>query len=139
MEILVPISYVVAAVLGTATIELKAGVLTHGPNGEPLSPDLVAGLHRAKWACTAAGLGPFVVTSLFDSTEHLPNSFHYKGRAADLRTRHLDAAGVDRMWKLLADALGPGWDVILEVDHIHIEFDPRAANAKAAYLGVRNE
>lgn len=139
MEILVPISYVVAAVLGTATLELKdAGVLTRNAKGEPLSPDLVAGLHRAKWAVTAAGLGPFVVTSLYDGT-HLPNSFHYKGRAADLRTRHLDAASVDRMWKLLAQTLGPGWDVILESDHIHIEFDPRAANAKAAYLGVRDD
>lgn len=140
MELLVPISYVVAAVLGTGTIALKDGVLTHGAKGEPLSPDLLAGLHRAKWAVTAAGLGPFTVTSLFDREgveDAAPNTLHPKGRAADLRTRHLDAAGVDRMWKLLAEVLGPGFDVILESDHIHIEWDPRAANAKAAYLGVR--
>jgi hypothetical protein len=135
--IAVAISRVLAAVTRGAGIETKPGVAWKGPNGEPTKLELVAGLYRAQWAVLAAGLGPFVVTSLYDSTEHLPNSYHYKGLAADIRTRHLDAAGIDRMWHVIASALGPGWDVIFESDHIHIEYDPRDANVSYAHLGVR--
>ena len=52
---------------------------------------------------------------------HDPTSLHYRGLAVDIRTR-------DYTWALLATlrrCLGPGWDVIDEGTHIHIERDPK--------------
>lgn len=65
-----------------------------------------------------------VVTSLTDGT-HKEGSLHYKGLAADLRTRHLKVNDVAVVVRGVKDALGKGWDVVLEGDHIHIEYDPK--------------
>lgn len=67
-----------------------------------------------------------VITSASDG-KHLPNSKHYSGEALDFRTHHLpqpdrDAALVAAM---LADALGADFDVVLEKDHLHVEYDPQ--------------
>jgi hypothetical protein len=67
------------------------------------------------------------VTSVSDS-EHKNGSLHYKGLAADLRTK-----GTGSARSLLGDLkrkLSPlGFDILLEYEgldneHIHIEFDP---------------
>jgi len=53
-------------------------------------------------------------------------SLHHVGLAADLRTRDLpggDVAGAIRID--LSAALSRDWDVVLEEDHIHMEFDPK--------------
>lgn len=131
-----PVSYLAAMLLGHTAIPAKDGVEWE-KGAEKASLSLLAAIYRAMWAVDLSGLGPFVVTSIFDSSEHLENSYHYKGRAADIRTRHLGPDGAQRMWGVIAEAVGPGFDVILEVDHIHIEHDPREANAGAAYKGTR--
>lgn len=74
----------------------------------------------------------FTITSLTDGV-HSSNSLHYKGRAADLRTRDLKGLAPDKLAALirakLADfSLGEGfaqspYDVVLEKDHIHVEID----------------
>lgn len=58
---------------------------------------------------------------------HGPNSLHSRDglcRAIDLRTRVLEdpSAVADE----LRAALGSQFDVVLEPDHIHVEFDPKA-------------
>lgn len=132
-----PLSFLAATIVRENGLTAKPGVAWKSAKGEPARLVLLAGLYRVQWAVEAAGLGPLTVTSVWDGT-HLPDSRHYVGLAADLRTHHLSSeADRRRMWEVVAEALGPGWDVILEVDHIHIEFDPRAANAAAAYLGTR--
>ena len=66
-----------------------------------------------------------VITSLTDS-KHMKDSFHYRGLAFDIRTRDLNANKLDIIYRNLLHALGPiGYDVILEKDHIHIEYDPK--------------
>ena len=65
-----------------------------------------------------------IITSLLDG-KHMPKSFHYKGLAVDLRTRHLSNKD-----KMIATArlrlmLGPNYDIVLEKTHLHIEFDPK--------------
>lgn len=71
-----------------------------------------------------------VVTSANDST-HGPNSLHYKGKALDIRTKHIK----DEMTKLaiikrIKSDLGPQFDVVYESagkenEHLHLEFDPK--------------
>jgi hypothetical protein len=64
-----------------------------------------------------------VVTSLTEG-EHKTDSLHYKGLAADIRIRHLSAQeqrDVFVRFKNILDYMG--FDVVLEADHIHIEFD----------------
>ena len=56
---------------------------------------------------------------------HSSRSFHYKGAAIDLRTRDIASQSKRREYRdAIAARLGPQWDVILESDHIHVEFDP---------------
>jgi hypothetical protein len=67
------------------------------------------------------------VTSLNDS-KHSLTSLHYAGCAADLRTRYFDSpATVEKVAELIRVSLGnnPDFDVIVEVDHIHIEYQPK--------------
>lgn len=66
-----------------------------------------------------------VVTSLTDG-QHMPDSLHYKGLAADIRTRDIPDVLLRSVHGSLSSVLSPmGFDVILEKDHIHLEFDPK--------------
>lgn len=64
-----------------------------------------------------------VVTSGVDGV-HRPDSLHYRGHALDFRTRHVQPDDRMALTAALAAALGDEFDVVLEVDHIHIEFQP---------------
>lgn len=66
---------------------------------------------------------PFVVTSVCEGT-HKPTSLHYSGFAIDIRTRDVDQAMVRPLVQELQAALGIQFDVVLEGDHVHLEFDP---------------
>jgi hypothetical protein len=74
--------------------------------------------------------GNITVTSLFDST-HSQNSLHYgiggdaRCRAFDLRTRDLTAEQQLVFKNALIKWLGPCFDVILESNHMHVEYDPK--------------
>jgi len=61
-----------------------------------------------------------VITSGRDG-KHGLNSLHYQGLAVDLRTWNLLATVVAR----IRAELGSDFEVILEKDHIHIEYDPK--------------
>ena len=61
-----------------------------------------------------------VITSGRDG-KHKVDSFHYTGKAFDLRTNHVLQALTDA----IKDELGPHYDVLLETDHIHVEWDPK--------------
>jgi len=58
------------------------------------------------------------ITSLRDSN-HKAGSLHYDGLAFDIKD--------NAKFQLLEirQALGSGWDVVPESDHIHCEFDPK--------------
>lgn len=66
---------------------------------------------------------PFVVTSICDG-QHMKTSLHYSGLAMDIRTRDIDPTLVRPCVQELQESLGSQYDVVLEGDHIHLEFDP---------------
>lgn len=65
-----------------------------------------------------------LITAINDG-KHLPKSKHYTGEAFDCRTSHINPEHRVPIRDQIAAALGPSYDVILEADHLHIEFDPQ--------------
>lgn len=70
---------------------------------------------------------PLVITSCRDG-KHKDKSLHYIGDALDIRlpSRFNTTQGIDL--KLLAEgreSLGEQYDLVLEADHLHLEFDPK--------------
>ena len=63
------------------------------------------------------------VTSISDS-QHGPASLHYVGYAVDLRIRELHSNPEDLV-KALTEFLPDCYDVILESNHIHLEYQPK--------------
>lgn len=67
-----------------------------------------------------------VLTSALDSHDDRPASLHLKGLAADFRTRTITLEQARAIETLLKVMLGPlGYDVQLEDDHLHVEYDPK--------------
>lgn len=76
-----------------------------------------------------------VVTSLTDG-KHKPNSLHYSGLAVDLRTRDIPTDLLRSVHRSIHDFLNPlGYDVVLEPDHIHLEFDPKPGENWITFVG----
>lgn len=62
-----------------------------------------------------------VITSTYEG-DHMPSSLHYSNDAYDVRRpeKHLT-----EILPAIKDRLGRHYDVVLEADHIHIEYDPK--------------
>lgn len=99
-------------------MRLKAGVVLCV--GAPLARRLT---DIEECVLKVTGLELFI-TSAADGV-HMPGSRHYTGEAIDLRIRSVDADKRVVLRAALQSVLGSLFDVVLEVDHIHIEFDPR--------------
>ena len=94
-------------------MKIKSGVRLHGVRPETVVAMMVV----------SSLLGDrFVVTSAIEG-KHSRKSKHYTGCAFDVRTHNLDNPLSTR--NALAGLLGSDFDVILESDHIHIEWDPK--------------
>ena len=101
-------------------IKLKEGVKLTS-----LSPQMVFAIQVAVSVYEECGAEDFVITSAYDSI-HTRGSEHYIGHAADLRIWTLPEERRTEATQKLAHRLGPDFDVILEPDHIHVEFDPKS-------------
>ena len=64
----------------------------------------------------------FTITSVRDGV-HMPGSFHYSGLAFDIRIFDLRGVLAHVVADRLREALGSLFTVVLEQDHIHVEFD----------------
>lgn len=63
-----------------------------------------------------------IITSARDG-RHMSKSLHFLGKAIDLRTR--DMSGKEKkVVEALKKKLGNNFDIVLESDHIHLEYDP---------------
>lgn len=90
---------------------------------DDLTPQILLALIIADEVYKAHGVEMWI-TSINDSG-HMKGSLHYKGRAVDLRVRNIPAEHRFKIPKILKSRLSPGYDVIDEGDHIHIEWDPK--------------
>lgn len=97
-------------------VQLKDGVVIDGLDIDKMGPAIAAArnLYHARGE-------PCVITSALDG-KHSKGSLHYKGLALDFRTRTLDDP--QALATALATALGDDYDVVLEGDHLHVEYDP---------------
>ena len=99
-------------------MRLKAGVRVAG-----IKPELLIGLRVAESVYKGVANAELVVTSISDGT-HKPGSKHYVGLAADLRTSNVLPLVQDIVFALKAQ-LDADFDIVLESDHIHLEYDPK--------------
>ncbi len=65
-----------------------------------------------------------VATSINDS-KHSETSLHYSGCAVDLRTHYFKKDEVKMVASDIRERLTIDYDVIVEKDHIHLEYQPR--------------
>lgn len=104
-------------------LTIKPGVRCMGVN-----PEIVLALTVALGVFDRHGVD-CVVTSLTEG-RHRNASLHYVGAAVDLRTRHLPGgsrgAAAQAVGDQLRAALGEDFDVVVERDHIHLEFQPKS-------------
>lgn len=97
-------------------MQLKDGVRINGIKAETILALVIAKGIYAKYGDS------FVVTSVSDG-EHMEGSLHYVGHAFDCR---LPAAStVKNILKELTQALGGDFDVVLETNHLHVEYQPK--------------
>ena len=113
----------IACVVGVPDLCFKEGVYVNGPH---LYPEMTQITEMARITAPPLNDGIIWITSANDS-RHKNGSLHYSNRAFDIRIYNITGnvhyeAG---LWaERLALALGAGYDVIKERDHIHIEYDP---------------
>lgn len=98
-------------------IKLKIGVMLRG-----LTPQTLLAIQVAEGVYADFG-HETIVTSVCDGV-HSRGSLHYVGLAVDFRTRHLAAGDNFKVAGELKDRLGLEFDVVLERDHIHVEYQP---------------
>ena len=99
-------------------IKLKKGVSLNGVQPEmAVAFSVILNVyHRLGHNCT--------ITSCTDGT-HSAGSRHYIGLAMDFRTRDIPDHKRAQLRGAVASSLGDEFDVILEDDHLHVEFDPK--------------
>ena len=100
-------------------LSLKAGV-----NPKGIQPEILLAIISIERLYDKYG-HELVITSLFDG-KHGAHTLHQRDgvcRAVDVRTRMLPNEIIPNMLQEIKDALGPHYDVVLEADHIHVEFD----------------
>jgi hypothetical protein len=56
--------------------------------------------------------------------KHRKTSLHYSGYAHDYRTFHIKVGDLLNMYNAISEGLGDDYDVVLEEDHFHVEYDP---------------
>lgn len=96
-------------------------------NGRHFDPEIVAILNAARSTAPDLQDDTVWVTSAND-LKHKENSKHYSNDAFDIRTRNVvnGKTDVQRWVAKMRGALGLDYDIILEVDHIHAEYDPKS-------------
>jgi len=101
-------------------LSLKPGVRITG-----MRPEILLAAVSAMEVYKAAG-HDLTITACVDG-KHSTGSLHYTGAAIDIRTRDLPPADVQKVLAQIKECVGGDFDVLLETDHIHIEFQPKQA------------
>ena len=86
------------------------------------TPEAHYALGMALMVATMHGLSELVLTSVTDGV-HIPDSLHPGGGAFDVRRWNIP--NPQEYTNDLGAVLGPDFDVVLELSHVHVEHDPR--------------
>ena len=97
---------------------LKPGVRVAG-----LRPEILIAVVAAERVYAEMGVD-CVITACVDGV-HQAGSLHYCGLAVDLRSRDFRPGDADKAIARIKQCLGADYDVVLENDHIHVEFDQK--------------
>lgn len=98
---------------------IKEGVRIQG-----LRPETGLALQIIEGAFRDAG-HPCTLTAAIDG-KHMAGSLHYVGCAVDIRTRDLQPSELETLKAELQNRLSSDFDVVLEGDHFHIEYQPKS-------------
>lgn len=123
--------WVIAAVVLLLVFVRRAGATTigndvqikSGVNLVGLQPQILLAIQVADDLYVSRGHS-LTITSANDS-QHMEGSLHYGGMAVDFRTKDLPPGAAQEIAAALKSQLGSQYDVVLESDHIHVEFDPK--------------
>ncbi len=120
-----------------ATVALGCSIGVHSPNlcfkehvrvyAEHFEPEITKILYIARVTAPALDKDIVWITSANDSG-HIIGSLHFENRAFDIRIQNIlgHRAVEARMWaERIQLVLGPKYDVVLAIDHIHVEYDPK--------------
>jgi hypothetical protein len=99
---------------------LKPGVRIIG-----VKPEIVVAMMVADGVYRSLGY-ELTITSAVEG-KHSRGSIHYQGMAFDCRITNLSPAAPAIVREAIQKALGGDFDVVLESDHIHIEYEPKEA------------
>lgn len=99
-------------------MNLKSGVIIKG-----IQPEILLGAIIVDGIFKESGQ-ELVITSALDGT-HMVGSKHYIGQALDFRNRDLDSNLQTIILDKMKVSLGLDFDIVLEKDHIHVEYDPK--------------
>ena len=86
-------------------------------------PEIVFALVVAEKIYASIGVD-LVITSVCDG-KHSWGSLHFQGAAVDIRTNNVPESKQQFVRDLISEALDEEFDVVLESDHIHVEFQPK--------------
>lgn len=100
-------------------LEIKPGVRVQG-----LRPETALAVQVIEGAFRDAGFSVATLTAAIDGT-HMPGSLHYVGCAVDFRIRDIPEAQREPLRATIARRLTADYDVVLEGDHFHIEYQPK--------------
>lgn len=100
-------------------LSIKPGASVFG-----LRPETLLGVLIAERIWAAYGID--LVLTEGSGGKHSETSLHNSGCAADLRSRDLGSDAKAECVRKLKEALGRDYDVVVEDDHIHLEYQPRS-------------
>ena len=100
-------------------IALKSSARIRG-----ITPETLFAIRVAEGVFEDRKLGLMTITSCTDG-KHSAGSKHYVGGAFDVRTRDIAKDALQLVAADIKERLGSEFDVVVEVDHLHIEFDPK--------------
>ena len=87
-----------------------------------LQPQMVIAAMRVEEACKLIGVDCWITSA--NDRVHSSGSLHYSGLAMDFRTRDIPAELRKSFFEKVKSALGSEFDVVLEKDHLHVEYQP---------------
>lgn len=125
MKILLIVGIFLLIVVGSIK-HIKSKPMIHYKRGvkvSHLNPKLITAIQSLDSVRMSVFGKSLVITSGNDG-EHMKSSKHYTDDAVDVRTRDLNTQEKDLFTKIAQTMLGNQFQVILEKDHLHIEYDP---------------